>query len=94
MLTPFESEGDDANVPPCPECPRVLSTQPKPTAPLVCGRCGALRATLYEIEPEKLKVPDVSFADFKRAARKTRPSVAPEELDRFTQWTEEFGQEG
>ena len=56
--------------------------------------CGAVRAGLYEIEPEKLLVPDLEYADFEKAAKRTRPSVAPEELDRFTEWTAEFGQEG
>ena len=39
-------------------------------------------------------MPDITFQDFEKAAKKTRPSVAPEELDHFTEWTEEFGQEG
>lgn len=70
---------------PPPRCPPSIQ---------ICARCGAHRATLYEIEPEKLKVPDVSFPDFKRAARKTKPSVAVEELERFQKWTDEFGIEG
>ncbi len=56
--------------------------------------CRAVRAGLYEIEPEKLLVPDITFQDFVKAAKRTRPSVAPEELQRFTDWTAEFGMEG
>jgi len=39
-------------------------------------------------------VPDIEFADFEKAAKRAKPSVAAEELDHFTEWTNEFGQEG
>ena len=32
--------------------------------------------------------------DFEKAAKRTKPSVAVEELQHFTEWTNEFGQEG
>lgn len=41
-----------------------------------------------------IQVPDIEFADFEKAAKRAKPSVAPEELDHFTEWTTEFGQEG
>jgi len=93
MLKPHA--GEDPNVPPCPFCPMILSSQPTlpPNDPArICTRCGAHRATLYEIEPEKLLVPDITFDDFIKALKRTRPSVATEELDRFEKWTEEFGE--
>jgi hypothetical protein len=93
MLCPYEG-AEDPNVPPCPYCPMVLSTQPRPAEPMMCQSCGAHRATLMEIDPEKLKVPDICFQDFMRSASRARPSVAPEELERFQKWTEDFGQEG
>ncbi|EWM25264.1 vacuolar sorting atpase [Nannochloropsis gaditana] len=96
MLTPYHSgTGEDPNVPPCPRCPMVLLTEGgEKQGPLTCQSCGAVRGGLYEIESERLLVPDIEFADFEKAAQRAKPSVAPEELDHFTEWTTEFGQEG
>ena len=33
-------------------------------------------------------------ADFERVVAKSKPSVSPEDLERYTQWTAEFGVEG
>ena len=46
------------------------------------------------LPPHHLQVPDIEFADFVKAAKRAKSSVAPEELDHFTEWTNEFGQEG
>ena len=45
-------------------------------------------------EGDKLAVPLVSYNDFERALHKAHSSVGTDELERFVQWTEEFGQEG
>uniref|UniRef100_A0A7S2UTU6 vesicle-fusing ATPase n=1 Tax=Fibrocapsa japonica TaxID=94617 RepID=A0A7S2UTU6_9STRA len=80
--------------PSCAYCQPVLSTDdPKAEYP-PCTSCGAIRTTLYEIPPDQLAEPILSFPDFEKALHNTRPSVAPEELDEFVKWTEEFGQEG
>ena len=70
-----------------------IGSDPPPTS-VTNQSCGAVRAGLYDIEPEKLLVPDITLQDFEKAAKRTRPSVAPEELQRFTDWTAEFGMEG
>jgi vacuolar protein-sorting-associated protein 4 len=78
--------------PPCLHCPMRLST--KSAKPETCASCGSVRCSLYDVEGSKLKVPDVTAGDFKHALSKANPSVAPKELVRFTEWTQEFGQEG
>jgi len=78
--------------PPCYKCPMKLSNSKG--GKQVCANCASIRCTLYDIEGSKLKVPDVTAEDFKQALAKTNPSVAPKELIRFQEWTDEFGQEG
>ena len=50
--------------------------------------------TLYDVPPEKLLVPLITYDDFLKALNKAHSSVGAEELLRFVSWTEEFGQEG
>jgi hypothetical protein len=39
-------------------------------------------------------VPVVTFSDFERALTRAHSSVGTDELQRFVEWTAEFGQEG
>ncbi|KAJ8602640.1 hypothetical protein CTAYLR_004108 [Chrysophaeum taylorii] len=95
-------DGDDFLVPcikypNCAYCPMKLSTMDplKPNAPPPkCASCGALRLSLYDVPTDQLKVPEVSFADFQHILTRSRKSVAPDELDRFVDWTANFGVEG
>lgn len=86
--------------PNCPHCPMALheafgSTDcAPPGTKTTCRHCGAVRMSLYDVEPEKLVVPLVCYSDFERALRKAHSSVGADELTRFIQWTEEFGQDG
>ena len=50
--------------------------------------------SLMQIEPSKLKAPDVTTDDFFCALSKIRPSVSPDDLDRQIEFTNDFGQEG
>jgi hypothetical protein len=36
----------------------------------------------------------ITYADFEKALRRAHSSVGPEELQRFIEWTAEYGQEG
>lgn len=47
-----------------------------------------------KVATEKLLVPDVCYDDFLKALTKSGSSVSEEELTRFVEWTEDFGQEG
>lgn len=88
MLSPCEE------YPNCPYCPMALSTSPPESLKAPCKRCNAIRMTLYDVPSEKLFVPLVTAEDFNKALSRAHSSVAASELERFVQWTEEFGQEG
>lgn len=87
MLSPCEK------YPNCPYCPPKLSTD-KPGKDYNCKKCGAIRTSLWDIDPTKLLVPDIVFGDFKKALDRFNTSVSPEELEQFVEWTKLFGQEG
>jgi vacuolar protein-sorting-associated protein 4 len=77
--------------PSCTNCPINSRGQ---NAGKQCSSCGAIHMTIYDIEGSKLKVPPTAAADFFEALGTQNKSVAPEELGRFVDWTQEFGQEG
>jgi vacuolar protein-sorting-associated protein 4 len=86
--------------PNCPYCPMSLHEPfigadcAPPNVKTRCARCRAERMSLYDVEPDKLIVPLVCYDDFEKALKKAHSSVGANELTRFIQWTEEFGQEG
>lgn len=88
MLTPVD------RYPSCPYCPVKLTTDPPGKVYPPCSKCRAIRMSLYDVPTEKLKVPDVSSQDFSKAMERSGSSVAAHELERFVQWTSDFGQEG
>ena len=49
---------------------------------------------MYDIPDGKLREPPVSFDDFMQALTKIKPSVALEDLDRYKDFTNKFGQDG
>ena len=79
--------------PNCPYCPPKLSSDP-PNKDYTCKRCKAIRMQLWDVPPEKLKAPDVSVKDFETVLRHSVSSVSKEELEKYTEWTKQFGQEG
>jgi len=79
--------------PNCEYCPPKLSSD-KPGTDYTCSNCGAIRMSLWDVPPEKLKVPDINISDFEKALEHSHTSVSPEELERFEDWTKQFGQEG
>lgn len=79
--------------PNCPRCPPKLSSD-KPGTDYTCTSCGAKRMTLWEVPPEKLIAPMVVREDFEKVMRHSVTTVSPEELQRFTEWTKQFGQDG
>lgn len=82
-----------SNYPNCSRCPPKLSSD-KANKDYTCKKCGAIRMTLWDVPPEKLKAPDVSFKDFENVLKHSFTSVSEEELERFVEWTRQFGQEG
>lgn len=86
--------------PPCPSCPKLDLTKKKGgmlssgDKGLACQQCGSFRCSLYDLESDELKVPDVVFSDFTKAVARIRASVSQDELTKFEEWTKDFGQEG
>jgi len=79
--------------PACPSCPPKLSSDP-PGEDYTCDRCGAMRMSLWDVPTEKLQAPEVLYSDFQEVMKSSVSSVSPEELERFTEWTKLFGQDG
>ena len=79
--------------PNCAKCPPRLSSD-KPNTDYSCGTCKAVRMSLWDVPGEQLKAPDVCVDDFKKTLEHSHTSVSPEELERFVEWTQQFGQEG
>lgn len=79
--------------PACPTCPPKLSSDPE-GKDYTCNDCGAIRMSLWDVPSEQLSVPDVCREDFEQALTHSHSSVSPEELERFVDWTKQFGEEG
>jgi vacuolar protein-sorting-associated protein 4 len=71
-----------------PNCPQCLDNDH------TCRSCGAIRMQLWDMPPDKLKAPPISIKDFEKALNHSVSSVSPEELQRYEDWTRQFGQEG
>jgi vacuolar protein-sorting-associated protein 4 len=54
----------------------------------------AVEMSWTEVDSAKLKEPVVTFNDFQKSLRTTRPTVNQKDLDRYVEWTSEYGQEG
>jgi len=50
--------------------------------------------TLFDVEPSKLRAPEVKFEDFMNALSRIKPSVALADLERQIEFTNSFGQDG
>mmetsp|Transcript_21322 Transcript_21322/g.31231 ORF Transcript_21322/g.31231 Transcript_21322/m.31231 type:complete len:455 (-) Transcript_21322:405-1769(-) len=79
--------------PNCKHCPPKLNSDP-PGKDYTCPYCGCIRMQLWDVPSEKLKVPELSVDDFEESLKHSASSVSSEELNRFTDWTKQFGQEG
>jgi len=81
-----------------------LTSGPSPTDPNVTvtdlltpcspGDPNAVEMSWTEVDSAKLKEPVVTFSDFQKSLRTTRPTVNQKDLDRYIEWTTEYGQEG
>jgi SpoVK/Ycf46/Vps4 family AAA+-type ATPase len=50
--------------------------------------------TLYQVEPSKLRAPDITTEDFYQAIARIKPSVCEADLERQIEFTNTFGQDG
>lgn len=62
--------------------------------PCPAGTPGGTPMTLMDVPGENLAVPAITYDDFASVMQRTKASVAPEELVRYEEWTQEFGEEG
>ena len=79
--------------PNCSSCPPKLSSDPA-DKDYTCSRCGAKRMALWDVPPDKLRVPVVTYKDFEKVMRHSCSTVSDDELLRFVEWTKLFGQDG
>jgi len=97
----FSPCGDYPN---CPDCPMDLSpdgaralgyTNTIAAGKLQCTVCKALRMTFDQIpDPSKLRAPEITYGDFRKALKRSKPNIGAQDLERFETWTHEFGSEG
>jgi len=67
---------------------------PASLTPCSPGDPDAMEMTWENVPSDELVVPQVSFNDFLRAIRTTKPSVNTADLERQEEWTDQFGSEG
>ncbi len=58
------------------------------------GEKEAEEMSLFDVASEKLHTPDVSFKHFEMVLKKGKATVGKEDLQRFEDWTKQYGQEG
>lgn len=58
------------------------------------GEPGAEEMAWTEVDSNLLKEPVITVRDFHKSLRTTRPTVNQKDLQRYIEWTTEFGQEG
>ncbi|EJK76156.1 hypothetical protein THAOC_02097, partial [Thalassiosira oceanica] len=77
--------------PNCSDCPVKLPADPSSKS-YDCSHCGAKSMQLRNVQPEKLKAPDVCIEDFESVLKHSYSSVSKEDLEKYERWTEEFGE--
>jgi len=77
---------------PSPNDPNVIVNDL--LTPCSPGDPAAVEMSWTEVDSTKLKEPVVTFQDFMKSLRTTRPTVNQKDLDRYVEWTSEYGQEG
>jgi len=89
--------------PNCHLCPPELKSTPgqlqsmgiqAPNPSQACSNCFAVRLSIFDVPSELLVPPKVTMADFSKVLEHAASSVGEDELERFVEWTKEFGQEG
>lgn len=58
------------------------------------GDPDAVEMSWTEVDSTKLKEPVITFNDFIKSLRTTRPTVNQKDLEKYVEWTSEYGQEG
>ena len=78
----------------CQESTRFIKTPQGTYVPTYASDPNGVDMSMYDIEPSQLQAPEVTIEDFYTALTKTKATVGKGDLVKFTEWTEEFGQDG
>jgi len=58
------------------------------------GDPDAREMTWIDVEGSKLKEPEITYNDFLKSLKSSKPSVSPDDIQQHVKFTDEFGQEG
>ncbi|TGO25221.1 hypothetical protein BPAE_0085g00410 [Botrytis paeoniae] len=73
---------------------KVMSDGIEKLTPCSPGDAGAMEMSWTEVDSDKLLEPPLQVKDFIKAIKGARPTVSQEDIQRSTDWTNEFGSEG
>ena len=73
---------------------KVISDGIEKLTPCSPGDAGAMEMSWTEVDSDKLLEPPLQVKDFIKAIKGARPTVSQEDIQRSTDWTNEFGSEG
>eukprot|EP01133_Synstelium_polycarpum_P012911 gene12911-15166_t len=76
---------------PTREDPNVMQEYVTPCSP---GDPQGREMTWMDIDPTKLREPEISINDCLRSCRMIKPSVSTKDLDKYIEFTKEYGQDG
>jgi len=77
---------------PSPTDPKVIVNDL--LTPCSPGDPEAVEMAWTDVDGMKLKEPVITYNDFLKSLRTTRPTVNQKDLERYAEWTSEYGQEG
>jgi len=78
----------------CQEATRFVKTPHGTFLPTYASDPAGKDMTMPDIEPSLLEAPKICLDDFQSALVKTKATVSQDDLGKYVDWTEEFGQEG
>lgn len=70
---------------------KQIANQYQPCSP---GQAGAQEMNWMELDGDQLKEPDLSIEDFLKAVKSNKPTVNQKDLDKFIEFTNDFGSDG
>jgi len=74
--------------------PDTTGKQPYLWTPCSPGDSDAVPMTLMEVDSNQLKPIDITKKMVLKALKNAKPTVGREDLQRFEEWTKQYGQEG
>lgn len=78
----------------CQEATKFIKTKRGTYMPTYASDPNGVAMTMVDMDPSLLQAPPICMEDFQSALTKTKPTVAQDDLLKYEEWTEEFGQDG